>query len=81
MPNKIDIYKMLCEGIKEVKGADYTEDEIVKKTFWDLGVDSLEFIKLVVFLETKSGLTVGDELLAFADRSVEEFTANLVANN
>ena len=35
MPNKIDIYKMLCEGIKEVKGADYTEDEIVKKTFLD----------------------------------------------
>lgn len=75
------VFKNICNGLNEIKKTNYNQEEIMKLTFPELMIDSLEFIQLVVFLESKCGYSINDDLLAYSDWSVDDFVNHIIEEN
>ena len=61
------VINCVCSGINEIKKTSYSIAEIAEVCFKDISMDSLEFIKLIVYIEKNIGVDFPDEALLFED--------------
>lgn len=66
--------KMVCDGINQLKSKSYLYEDIYNMSFSEIGVDSIEYISLIVYLEKEIKCKFPDEILILSEKKIEDFT-------
>lgn len=73
----MDISKLILKIIREIK-----EDENIQidSNLRDIGINSIQFIQIMVNIETEIGIEFPDEFLIFAENVTANTFAEIVTN-